>query len=64
MTPSVLRRKFGGELLETGALLAALSTSSPTLPHSGKSSSFMAGGKEIDTALNAAGIEKRQVDGR
>ena len=55
--------KFGGELLEDRAHLAtvvagvaAISAKEPVVVVHG-------GGKEIDAALKAAGIEKRQVDG-
>lgn len=61
MTPIVL--KFGGELLEDPAQLQtvvaavrAAAASTPLLIVHG-------GGREIDAALNVAGIEKRQVDG-
>jgi acetylglutamate kinase len=58
-TPVVV--KFGGELLENGPHLGAVteavaSTSGPLVIVHG-------GGREIDAALQAAGIEKRQVDG-
>jgi acetylglutamate kinase len=65
VTPLVL--KFGGELLEDPAQLArvvsaiagGIRQSTPLVPivivHGG--------GREIDTALKRAGIEKRQVDG-
>jgi acetylglutamate kinase len=56
--------KFGGELLEdrahlatvVGGLSAIAATGTPLVIVHG-------GGKEIDAALKAAGIEKRQVDG-
>lgn len=62
MTPVVL--KFGGELLEdstylrtaVAAIAVAIGRSIPLLVVHG-------GGREIDAALKAAGIGKRQVDG-
>jgi acetylglutamate kinase len=61
LRPLVL--KFGGELLEDPArvgdvvrAVAEISSSTPLVIVHG-------GGKEIDAALRAAGIEKRQVDG-
>ena len=55
--------KFGGELLEdpsrlkviVAAMKSAAGTTALVIVHGG--------GKEIDAALNVAGIEKRQVDG-
>ena len=62
MRPLVL--KFGGELLDdrarlttvVGAIRAITAGGTPVVMVHG-------GGKEIDAALNVAGIEKRQVDG-
>src|SRR5438128_9861605 len=64
MTARPLLLKFGGELLEdrgrlaivAGAVRAIASAARPLVIVHG-------GGKEIDAALRAAGIEKRQVDG-
>ena len=63
MSPRPLIMKFGGELLEDTsrlktvvAAVAAIAGDTPLLIVHG-------GGREIDAALNVAGIEKRQVDG-
>jgi acetylglutamate kinase len=63
MSSRALVVKFGGELLEESAYLAgavaavkAIAAREPVVVVHG-------GGKEIDAALKAAGIEKRQVDG-
>ena len=56
--------KFGGELLEDRSRLRPSSSASRRDRQAGVRSSIVhGGGKEIDAALKAAGIEKRQVDG-
>ena len=56
--------KFGGELLEDRAHLASVVTSVAAIVKGGTPVVVVhGGGKEIDAALKAAGIEKRQVDG-
>jgi len=56
--------KFGGELLEDRAYLAAAVAGLSAMAGSGTSLVVVhGGGKEIDAALKAAGIEKRQVEG-
>jgi acetylglutamate kinase len=55
--------KFGGELLEPGARLAGAVGVIARVAAQRALVVVHGGGKEIDTALNAAGIEKRQVDG-
>jgi acetylglutamate kinase len=64
MSPRPIVLKFGGELLEDRSVLAvvvsairrAASRGTPLVVVHG-------GGKEIDRALSAAGVEKQQVDG-
>jgi acetylglutamate kinase len=56
--------KFGGELLEDRSRLATLAAAIARTAQRGVPLVIVhGGGKEIDTALKAAGIEKRQVDG-
>jgi acetylglutamate kinase len=56
--------KFGGELLEERAHLATVVSAVAAIVKSGTPVVVVhGGGKEIDAALKAAGIEKRQVDG-
>ncbi len=62
MTPLVV--KFGGELLEDPARLKAVVVAMARVARQGHKLVIVHGaGKEIDAALKAAGIEKRQVDG-
>ena len=61
MTPVTVVLKIGGELLENGTHLRTL-----TAAIAGAASPLVVvhgGGKEIDAALQAAGVPKRQVDG-
>jgi acetylglutamate kinase len=61
-TPAVL--KFGGELLDDPGRLAGVVGAIARLSASGAPLVIVhGGGKEIDAALRAAGVEKRQVDG-
>src|SRR2546428_9610204 len=56
--------KFGGELLEDRGNLAAVVAGVASIVESGAPVVMIhGGGKEIDAALQRAGIEKRQVDG-
>jgi acetylglutamate kinase len=56
--------KFGGELIEDRAHLATVVAALSAIVESGVSLVVVhGGGKEIDAALKAAGIEKRQVEG-
>jgi acetylglutamate kinase len=56
--------KFGGELLEDRAHLAGVVAAVSRIVGPGAPVVIVhGGGKEIDAALKAAGIEKRQVDG-
>jgi acetylglutamate kinase len=55
--------KFGGELLETPAAVAGAAAAVRALSAIGPLVVVHGGGKEIDAALKAAGIEKRQVEG-
>lgn len=56
--------KFGGELLDDPARLATTVAAVRAIAAGGASIVIVhGGGKEIDAALHAAGIEKRQVDG-
>src|SRR3954464_9167398 len=56
--------KFGGELLENGSRLTTLVSAIARTATQGVPLVIVhGGGKEIDAALKAAGIEKRQVDG-
>lgn len=65
MRPIVL--KLGGELLEAPGHLATAVSAVAAMAGPGAQASPLVivhgGGKEIDAALQAAGIEKRQVDG-
>ena len=56
--------KFGGELIEDRAHLAAVVAGLSAIAETGTSLVVVhGGGKEIDAALKAAAIEKRQVEG-
>jgi acetylglutamate kinase len=56
--------KFGGELLEDRTRLAAIASALARTASQGVPLVIVhGGGKEIDAALNSAGLEKRQVDG-
>ena len=56
--------KVGGELLEDPAHLGSIVASIASIAGSGRPLVVVhGGGREIDAALKAAGIEKRQVDG-
>ena len=56
--------KFGGELLEDPARLRSVVAAVVHIARRGGPVAIVhGGGKEIDAALKAAGIEKRQVDG-
>ncbi len=62
MRPLVV--KFGGELIEDRVHLAAAVAGLSAMAASGTPLVVVhGGGKEIDAALKAAGIEKRQVEG-
>jgi acetylglutamate kinase len=61
LTPLVL--KFGGELLEDPARLAGVVTAVRSIAAVTPLAIVHGGGREIDAALTAAGIEKRQVEG-
>ena len=61
MKPLVV--KFGGELIEDRAHLASVVGALAAIARRGPVVVVHGGGKEIDAALKAAGIEKRQVDG-
>ena len=62
MRPLVL--KFGGELIEDGAHLAVAVGALSAIARNGTPLVVVhGGGKEIDAALKAAGVEKRQVEG-
>ena len=63
MTGRAIVVKFGGELLEPGARLAGAVGVIARVAAQRALVVVHGGGKEIDAALNAAGIEKRQVDG-
>jgi acetylglutamate kinase len=62
-SPAPLVVKFGGELLEDPARLAASARAVSVIARRVPVAIVHGGGKEIDAALKAAGIEKRQVDG-
>ena len=62
MLPRPLLLKFGGELLEDPAHLATVVAAVKAIA-AGPTIVVHGGGKEIDAALKAAGLEKRQVDG-
>ena len=55
--------KFGGELLEDPSRLRVVVAAIATVAKATPVAIVHGGGKEIDAALKAAGIEKRQVDG-
>lgn len=61
MRPLVL--KFGGELLEDPEQLHDLARTIGEIASSTPLAIVHGGGKEIDAALKAAGIEKRQIEG-
>jgi acetylglutamate kinase len=61
MRPVVL--KFGGELLDDSSRLAAVVEAVAGIGRELPLVIVHGGGKEIDTALATAGLEKRQVDG-
>ena len=61
LSPVVL--KLGGELLETPARLATVVAAVAAIAARWPLVVVHGGGKEIDAALGAAGIEKKQVDG-
>lgn len=61
MRPLVL--KFGGELLEDASRLESIAAAIRQIGESAPVTIVHGGGKEIDAALKAAGIEKRQVEG-
>jgi acetylglutamate kinase len=64
MVARTLVLKFGGELLEDRAHLAAIVGAVASTAAGGAPIVIVhGGGKEIDAALRIAGIEKRQVDG-
>ena len=63
MTPPIVI-KFGGELIEQRAHLAAVVAGLSAIAGGGAPLVVVhGGGKEIDAALETAGIEKRQVEG-
>jgi acetylglutamate kinase len=63
VTPPVVL-KFGGELIDDAARLATIVAAIAAVTGRGVPLVIVhGGGKEIDAALRAAGIEKRQVDG-
>jgi acetylglutamate kinase len=55
--------KLGGELLESGEDVARMSKGIAALAGVAQLTVVHGGGREIDAALAAAGIPKRQVDG-
>jgi acetylglutamate kinase len=67
--PSAVQRrplvlKFGGELLDEPSRLQSVVSATARMSGAGAPLVIVhGGGKEIDAALQAAGIEKRQVDG-
>jgi acetylglutamate kinase len=64
VTGSAVVLKFGGELLEGASRLAGVVSAIGRIAAAGQPLVIVhGGGKEIDAALKAAGIEKRQVDG-
>ena len=63
MAERALVVKLGGELLEESDRLAIAVAALKTIAAAGPLVVVHGGGKEIDAALKAAGIEKRQVDG-
>ncbi len=67
MTPPLVL-KFGGELLEEPSRMAGVVAAIADIVQNSATNPVPVvivhgGGKEIDAALKAAGIEKRQVDG-
>lgn len=63
MSERLVVLKFGGELLEGRSLAGVVSAIARAAKQSVPLVIVHGGGKEIDTALKAAGLEKRQVDG-
>ncbi len=61
--PAPVVLKFGGELVEDPSRLTAIVSAIATIARSVPLVVVHGGGREIDLALKAAGIEKRQVDG-
>lgn len=62
--PGIQVLKFGGELLEEPSRLALVVEAMSTATRRGARLAIVhGGGKEIDAALKAAGIERKQVDG-
>jgi acetylglutamate kinase len=55
--------KFGGELLDTPAMMSRAAASVQSLAAAGPLVVVHGGGKAIDAALAAAGLEKRQIEG-
>jgi acetylglutamate kinase len=55
--------KLGGELLEDQVRLQGMAAAIRTMAASSPLALVHGGGREIDAALKAAGLEKRQVDG-
>jgi acetylglutamate kinase len=65
-SPGPLVLKFGGELLEDPGLAATVVSAVKAIAARSSDAALVivhGGGKEIDAALKAAGLEKRQVDG-
>jgi acetylglutamate kinase len=63
MSTRALVLKFGGELLDDRAHLAAVVGAVASTAAGAPIVIVHGGGRDIDAALNVAGIEKRQVDG-
>lgn len=63
ITPGVLVLKLGGELLESPDDVTAIAKAIARLSEVASLVVVHGGGREIDAALNTAGIPKRQVDG-
>jgi acetylglutamate kinase len=63
ITPGVLVLKLGGELLEAPEDLAAIAKAIAKLAEHASLVVVHGGGREIDSALKAAGIPKQQIDG-
>ena len=63
ITPGVLVLKLGGELLESPDDVTAIAKTIARLSEVASLVVVHGGGREIDAALNTAGIPKRQVDG-
>ena len=55
--------KFGGELLESAASLQLVVSAIREIAASSPLAVVHGGGREIDAALQVAGIEKRQIEG-